>query len=175
MAAETVTISGLKETLAALDDLRQHISASGVKVKGANPLRAALRQGANVIMRQARANVDAIVATPNIGGRDLSTGTLKKAIKVRRPNRRFWRAQHGEVVRIYVDHKIRYPVARAGKKYNRANDIAMMLEFGTERRAPMPFMRPAVENKKIAAAQTFRVEFERRVQQLVDRYRAAIQ
>lgn len=174
MAAETVTISGLKETLAALDDLRQQISASGVKVKGANPLRAALRQGANVIMRQARANVDAIVAIPNIGGRDLSTGSLKRAIKVRRPNRRFWRAQHDEVARIYIDHKTRYPVSRAGTKYNRTNDVGMMLEFGTERRAPMPFMRPAFETKKVAAAQTFRVEFERRVNQLIDRYRRAL-
>ena len=172
MAVETVTVTGLRETLEALDTLRQQISATGVKVKNANPLQAALRQGANVILRATRANVDAIVAIPNINGRDLSTGTLRRAIKVRRPNRRFWRAQHDEVARVYIDHKARYPVSRAGTKYNRANDIAMMLEFGTEKRAPMPFMRPAFENTKQQAAETFRAEFEKRVQQLIDRYRS---
>lgn len=172
MAAETVTVTGLRETMEALDTLRQQISATGAKVKNANPLRAALRQGANVILNAARANVDKIVAEPNMGGPDISTGTLRRAIKVRRPNRRYWRAEHAELARVYVDHKIRYPIERAGKKYNRANDIAMMLEFGTEKRAPMPFMRPAFEQNKAAAAETFRAEFEKRVQQLIDRYRS---
>jgi HK97 gp10 family phage protein len=174
MAAETVTVTGLRETLASLDILRQMLSARGIKAKNGNPLRAALRQGANVILKQARANVDAIVAIPNVNGRDLSTGSLKRAIKVRRPNRRFWRAQHDEVARVYIDHKTRYPVSRAGTKYNRTNDIGMMLEFGTERRAPMPFMRPAFESTKQKAADTFRAEFEMRVKQLIDRYRRAL-
>ena len=172
MAVETVTVTGLRETLAALDDIRQQISAQGVKVKNANPLRAALRQGANVILKQARANVAAIIATPNVNGRNISTGTLMRAIKVRRPNRRFWRGRHDELARVYVDHKMYYSLARAGLKFRRANDIAWMLEFGTERRAPMPFMRPAFESKKAAAVETFRAEFERRVLQLIDRYRS---
>ena len=46
-----------------------------------------------------------------------------------------------------------------------------MLEIGTERRPPMPFMRPAFENKKGEALEKFRTEFATRVQQLIDRYR----
>lgn len=172
MAVETVTVRGLSETLAALDDIRQQISATGAKVKRSNPLAAALRQGANVILQQARANVDAIVAIPNVGGRDLSTGTLRKAIKVGRPSRRHWRNQHAELARVYIDHKVRYPVSRAGKKYNRASDIGWMLEFGTEKRAPMPIMRPAFENRKQQAVETFRAEFEKRVLQLIERYQS---
>lgn len=170
MAAETVRVEGLSETLAALDAIRKEIAQSGVQVKAANPVRAALRQAANVIMKQARANVDAIVATPNVGGRDLSTGLLKKSIKVYRPKKRYMRG-HTDMAQVRVDSKARYPVGRAGKKYPRVSDVAFMLEIGTERRAPMPFMRPAFENKKGEALEKFRTEFTTRVQQLIDRYR----
>ena len=115
MAAETVRVEGLSETLAALDAIRKEIAQSGIQVKAANPIRAALRQAANVIMKQARANVDGIVAMPNIGGRNLSTGLLKKSIKVYKPKKRYMRG-HTDMAQVHVDSKARYPVSRAGSK-----------------------------------------------------------
>ena len=175
MAADTVSVQihGLRENLKLLDEIRQQVSARGVKVKSSNPLRAALRQAANVIMKQARANVSAIVAVPNVNGRDLSTGILRKAIKVRRPNRRYWKGAHDELIRVYIDHKMGYPAERAGDIYNRANDVGFLLEFGTVNRSPMPFMRPAFENKKLEAIEKFKEEFKKRFYQEVARLRAS--
>lgn len=170
MAAETVRVEGLAETLRALDDIRERVASTGAKVKAVDPVRAALRQAGNVILRQARANVDAITAKPNIGGRDLSTGLLKRSIKVYRPKKRFMRG-HSDMMQVRVDSKARYSVARAGKKYPRVSDVAFMLENGTERRAPIPFMRPAFEAKKGEALAKFREEFQKRVGQIVERYR----
>lgn len=81
----------------------------------------ALRAGAKVVLEQARENVPEY------------TGNLKKSLGV-------------SVGRFMGDVEARV-LARKGK--NRQNDgwYAHFLEFGTEKQAAQPFLRPAAEDK----------------------------
>lgn len=150
MATETVRITGLSEALRMLEGMPADIVS-----KRGGPVRAALRKAAVILQKEAQANVQRIMDTPNIGGPDRATGTLKKNIGVRRAKPIGFR---GEVYLIDVRGRARYPVDRAGTRFNRVRDVAFMLELGTERREPIPFMRPAFDAKRVQAVETFKVE-----------------
>lgn len=109
-----------------------------------NALRAGVNAGAQVIKKEAKrlAPVD--------------TGNLaKRAIYVTRSRREGSRTK--EVYKVGV---------RVGEKEAEKNRDAyywFMLEYGTEKMAAQPFMRPAFENKKLEAIEAMRKKLAQRI------------
>lgn len=146
MARETVTITGL-------DDVVRRLKALGAEAsKRGGPVRAAVRKGAVVIQKEAQANVRRIVATPNIGGGDESTGLLEKSIKpIRMKAKRG--GEKAESYLVTVPKRARYPISRRTPSGIGVATVGKMLEYGTPKRQPMPWMRPAFHAKKGEAVQ----------------------
>lgn len=145
MARETVTIEGL-------DDVLRRLRALGAEAsKRGGPVRAAVRKGAVVIQKEAQANVLRIVATPNIGGGDVSTGLLEKSIKPIRM-KAMRGGERGESFLVTVPRRARYPISKRTPSGIGVATVGKMLEYGTSKRQPMPWMRPAFHAKKDEAA-----------------------
>ena len=69
-------ISGLDGVLERLQALPKEVVQ-----KNGGPVRKVLRNAAHIIRDEAKANVRKIIATPNIDGQNVSTGTLEKSIR----------------------------------------------------------------------------------------------
>lgn len=141
MARETVRIEGLDEVL-------RRLRALGVEAqKAGGPVRAGVRAGAVVIQKEMQANVRRIVATPNKGGGDESTGLLEKSIKPMRAkaNRN---GLKGETFIVTAAKRVRYPIGDRNKTAIGVSTVGKMLEYGTPKREPMPWARPAFHAKK---------------------------
>lgn len=152
MARESIRVEGLDGVLKTLRELPAEV----VSVRG-GPIRTALRKAGTIIQRQAKANVQAIVDAPNKDGRFVSTGLARKSIIVKRS--RPLQGAKGEAVIVTVKRN-KYPGRRLKRKGRKeadlqANDVLFMLEAGTERRAAMPWMRPAYEAKRTEALGVF--------------------
>jgi HK97 gp10 family phage protein len=158
MARETVRIEGLDTVLRRLRALGPAASKRG------GPVRAAVRKGAVVIQKAAQANVRRIVAAPNIGGHDVSTGTLEKAIKPVRAKAP--QKYKGETYFVTVSKRARYPISKRTPSGIDAATVGKMLEYGTSKRKPMPWMRPAFHAKKEEAAQVMATEVEKGIAKL---------
>jgi HK97 gp10 family phage protein len=164
MATDLVRIEGLESVLKTLRELPAEVVS-----KNGGPVRAALRRGAVIIQKQAMANVQEIVDTPNVDGRFVSTGLAKQSIRIKRV--RPLNKQRGEAFIVSVRSQ-RYPnrtIQRKGRKGAdlKTNDVLFMLEAGTERRRAMPWMRPAFEAKKGEALQVFATELPRAIDRAV--------
>lgn len=164
MGGDQVRIEGLEGVMKTLRALPPEVVG-----KNGGPVRTALRRGAAVIQKQAQANVQAIIDAPNVDGRFVSTGVAKKAIRIKRV--RPLNRQKGEAFIVAVKRQ-RYEGKRMKRKGRReaelmANDVLFMLEAGTERRAAMPWMRPAFEAKKAEALRMFVTELPRAIDRVV--------
>ena len=159
MAREPFRIEGLEGVLKTLKALPPELVG-----KNGGPVRVALRKAALIILTEAQANVQGIIDTPNIGG-DVaeSSGLLKSNIVATR--RRMPAGLKGERFAVRVRRKT-YPEQGAGKKRTTAQ-IGALLEQGTERREPMPWMRPAFESKKREAVAVFERELPRAIDRIV--------
>lgn len=159
MARETVTIEGL-------DDLIRRLKALGVEAsKRGGPVRAAVRKGAVVIQKEMQANVRKIVDTPNIGGQDYSTGVLEKSIRPIRA--RAHKTLKGETFYVFVPSRARYEGVKArGGTTRRVSTVGKWLEYGTAKRAPMPWARPAYHAKQAAAAAVMKDELLKGIEKL---------
>jgi HK97 gp10 family phage protein len=112
--------------------------------KRGGPVRAALQKAAKRIQQDEQANLQQIIDTPNIGEEVAeSTGLLKKNIVVKRG--RLAGGEKGELYSVKVRRKA-YPGTK-GKGIT-TPQVARLLEYGTEKRPPMPFIRPAFEAAK---------------------------
>ena len=172
MAGDLVRIEGLDSVMKTLRELPAEVVS-----KNGGPVRAALRRGAVIIQKQAMANVQEIVDTPNVDGRFVSTGLAKKSIRIKRV--RPLNRQKGEAFIIAVRPQPYQGRRIMGKRHKRAplrarstrdlqtNDVLFMLEAGTERRRAMPWMRPAFEAKKGEALQVFATELPRAIDRAV--------
>ena len=162
MAREVVRIEGLRGVLDTLKQLPPEIVS-----KSGGPVRFALRKAANVLRKEAQANVQRIIDAPNADGDPSdSTGLLKKSIIAGR--NKLPPGIKGErfVVRVRTN-RASYPDDRG--KNRTAVQIGRQLEYGTEKRRPMPWMRPAFDAKKHAAVQTFVDEVKKRTQVVIDK------
>lgn len=141
MALDSAHIRGADHVLAMLRSL-----PDDVLKKGGGAVRAGLRDGLKVIQSAAVANLDAIIAEPNIGGGDNSTGLLRDNVVLRRA--KMPAGVKGEAYRLRISSK-KYP----GEKGVTTTQVGRQLETGTELRTAMPWMRPAYEMHKEEAAQ----------------------
>ena len=129
--------------------------------KRGGPVRTALRKASMEMVNEARANVDRIIAEPNLGGEmTQSIGHLRKNIITARDSK----MRGGERYYVRVRRKA-YPDNRAGGKS--ANAVGALLESGTEKRRPMPWMRPAFDAKKHTVLATFTTEINRQLNRIV--------
>lgn len=146
MNRETVRIEGLDQVLDRLRRLGPEASKRG------GPVRVAVRKAALVIVNQAKANVRQITETPNVGGRDDSTGLMEQSIRpIRgRPNRG---GVKGETYLVTIPRRVRYPVDKRTPTGVGVATVGRMLEYGTSKRRPMPWMGPAFHTKKAEAVQ----------------------
>ena len=140
MARETVRIEGLDALLNRLRRLGPEAAKRG------GPVRRSVRKGAVVIANQAKANVRQIVAA-NATGQDESSGTLEKSIRPVRgkPNRN---GLKGETFFVMIPKRARYPISKRTPTGIRVSTVGQMLEYGTAKRRPYPWMGPAFHAKK---------------------------
>lgn len=138
--AETVRVAGLDGVLERLQALPAAVGA-----KGGGPARAALAKGARVFRDQAIANAP----------RD--TGLLQESIVARRDSRpgmagasEAYYVGVRRKARRYANTKRNRGKGRAGKTYfvDGTAFYWLFLEFGTEKMAARPFLRPAFESRK---------------------------
>ncbi len=158
MAASTTTIQGLDTLLRRLKALGPEASKRG------GPVRSAVRKGAVVIQKAMQANVQQIVQTPNVGGSDVTTGTLVKSIKPIRAKTP--QKYKGETYFVTIPRSARYPVDRRTPSGIGVATVGKMLEYGTSKRKPMPWARPAFHAKQGEAAQVMASELEKGIGKL---------
>lgn len=158
MAASTATIEGLDTLLRRLKALGPEASKRG------GPVRAAVRKGAVVIQKEMQANVRKIVDTPNIGGFDYSTGILEKSIRpIRaRPHGKL----RGETFYVFVPKRAKYAIKARGETVRSVATVGKWLEYGTSKRRPMPWARPAFHAKQGEAAEVIASELEKGIAKL---------
>lgn len=150
MARETVQITGL-------DDVMRRLRALGAEAsKRGGPVRAGVRAGAMVIVKEAQVNVQRVIDTPNLGGMPTkSTGLLKKSIKTFRAKARRG-GERGETFIVTVKRGAKYSDERIKGKLKTATVIGQRLEYGTSKMQPHPWMRPAFHAKKQEAVQVMK-------------------
>lgn len=159
MAIESFRVEGLKGVLDTLQMLPPELVS-----KGGGPVRAALRKAAVIIQKQAQANVQAIIDQPNANGLPAeSTGMLMKNLVVQRIKPPA--GQRGERFMVRVRKK-KYE-GNADWKPRTTAQIGALLEYGTERRAAMPWMRPAFEARRVEAVQVFERELPAAIARIV--------
>lgn len=158
MARETVRIEGLDAVVKTLRELPPEIVS-----KRGGPVRTALQKAARGMALAAQQKLQAVIDAPNIDGSVAeSSGLLKQNIVPVRG--RLGGGEKGELYSVRVRRKA-YP-AEKGRRVT-TPQVARLLEYGTARRQPYPFLRPAFEENKNAALATFRDELARRLNLIV--------
>jgi len=130
-------IQGGKELDNALKELGKDLEKKVAK--------SAVRQGANVIAKEARLNAP-------VG----NSGNLRRSIRVVARSRRVGDA----VVSV---------VTRSGKKWQSRGMNAWyagLVEFGTKNRAATPFIRPALDSKSAEAVKAMSLMIQKRISKL---------
>lgn len=162
MARETVRIEGLAGVLQTLQQLPPEIVS-----KNGGPVKFGLKAAMKMMAAEVRQNLQQIINTPNAGGENESTGLLMQNV---RDGRARLRGVKGEAHRVFIRNK-RYPDKPVetqphpgpGPKPVTTAQNARLLEYGNNRRPPMPFIRPAFEAKKNEAIDIFTNELKRRI------------
>ena len=145
--AETIKIDGLRELKNALLKLPEKL---GEKV-----LNGALYAGAKLVVDDAKVKVP------------VRTGELRRNIRARRATKK----QRGDLtaaVVVGVRRLTKKQIASIRKKKGRENASDAFywrfLEFGTSKMAARPFLRPAFESRKTAAALLIKDEIRKRIE-----------
>lgn len=133
-----VEIQGIAEVRRALSQLPDEL-----KKRGGSAIRAAMRAGAAIVAEAMKANVRMITNAPNKDGENVSTGLLEESIAVRRVKMR--NNAPGEAY-VAGPRNVTYPNGV------RAQAVGAMLEYGSEKRPPMPWAEPAFNTVRQAAA-----------------------
>lgn len=154
MAVSTVKIIGLEGVMKTLRELPPELVS-----KRGGPVRAALRKASKLFVDQMKANVQAITDEVNIDGHSYSTGFLQKNIVTTRDSRHQFR---GERYIVRVRRKT-YPRKSANAKSVNTKYVGALLESGTEKRAPMPWVRPAFDAKRDQILPLFVSEMRRQL------------
>lgn len=158
MARESIRIEGLDAVVRTLNELPAELVS-----KRGGPVRTALQKAAKRIQQDEQQHLQRIIDAPNVGAVEAeSTGLLKANIVVKRG--RLAGGEKGELYSVSVRRKS-YPGTK-GKAVT-TPQVARLLEYGSAKRAPMPFIRPAFEAAKGYVFQTFTAELSKRLAAIV--------
>lgn len=164
MAREVVRIEGLDAAVRTLNSLPAELVS-----KRGGPVRAALQKSAKRIQQDEQQKLQQIIDTPNVDEDAAeSSGLLKKNIVVKRG--RLARGEKGELYAVKIRNKA-YP-NKKGKRVTTAQ-VGRQLETGTEKRPPMPFIRPAFEAAKGYVFGYFTAELSSRLDGIVKKLHRA--
>lgn len=154
---KSVRIEGLRELTRALKDLPDRVAKNG--------LRSAVYAGARVIQTEARQR--APIAEKPKRPNQPKPGTLRRAIIMK--HLREQSGRHRQVFAITVRRGKKY--RNQGKKKNLSQDAWYwhFIEFGTIKMAARPFLRPALESKRLAAVAAIKDKLADRIQQEANR------
>lgn len=145
-------ITGVDEVLTALKSLPPELVS-----KRGGPVKSALRKAAQVIRKQAIANLDSVIGGISVDGEVYSTGLLKQSVVVTRGKPII--GSKGERYLVRVKRKT-YP--RSDKKRPVTTlKTAHLLEYGASRslrQVARPWLRPAAIAKKDEAIRTATTE-----------------
>lgn len=153
-------ISGLDDVLDRLQALPKEV----VQKRG-GPVRKVARNAVHIIRDEARRNAERIIARPNIGGRDESTGRLVKSIRTVKGRQH--KTLNGERYMMLIPKRARYPISQRTPTGIGVATVGRMLEYGTARRDPMPWARPAFHAKKGEAVRYVQRELPREIDKIV--------
>lgn len=144
MARETVTIEGL-------DQVVERLKALGaIAQRAGGPVAKAVRRGGRIVLDEAKKNLQRVIDEPNVAGDNVSTGLMVKSLKLNRNKRN--KKYKGETYTIKAPGRARYPVSTRNPQGDAVQKIANILEYGSPKMQPHPWMRPAFHSKKEAAA-----------------------
>lgn len=131
-----------------LDDVLDRLQALPKEVvqKRGGPVRKVARNAVHIIRDEARRNAQRIITTPNIGGDDYSTGRLVRSIRTVKGKAH--KTLNGERYMMLIPKRARYPVSQRTPTGIGVAMVGRMLEYGTAKRSPMPWARPAFHAKK---------------------------
>lgn len=153
---ETSNIHGLEGVLAALQSLPAEIVS-----KRGGVVRVALRKGAVVFVKQAKANVQRIIAEDEARGGDqaVSTGALLKALGTTRD-------RHPELSGCNERYIVKI---RKGPRVHNLTpaQYGRLIEFGDERQTAKPFMTPAYYERRQEALDTVVRELHKGVEKAI--------
>jgi HK97 gp10 family phage protein len=135
--------------------------------KNGGPVRLALAKAARVIRDEARRN---FVSQIGRGGQNYSTGFTAKNIVAKR--KRMIPGVSGEKFIMTVNYKIHPGGSTYKKRPFRSNDAAFIMEYGTAKQEPRPWLRPAFETKKMEAIEVAKSELLRRLDLIVSKLSA---
>ncbi|MCR8961145.1 hypothetical protein M0765_026475 [Variovorax sp. S2] len=143
--ADTRTLHGLDDVLAKLKALPPEIAS-----QRGGPVKAALRKGAVVIQKAAKANIRRITQNTEEAGY-ASTKTLENAVVVRRdPNPQ--RSGANERYRVLISRK------KYEGRDTKAVATGRYLEIGTEKQKAEPWLTPAYMSEREKALSTVEQE-----------------
>ena len=154
MAKEVVSIDD-RDFLRLLKELPAELVS-----KRGGPVLVGLRRGGNAMRKAWRAEIDRLIAEPNIGGEYYSTGTYAKAIKVSRM-RNPKRVGANEAVRVTVPGRAVYPNG------TRVALVAGVLESGTEHMEAKAPMRKAFDSSKDAVLRSILAGIDAGIQRAI--------
>jgi hypothetical protein len=155
-----VQLSGLDGVLDTLKRLPPELVS-----RNGGLVRAALRRGAMVLVNQARINFRAAVALPGKTGITDTTGFTEKNIVAKR--RRMMPGVNGERYVVTVNYKPHPNNHKFRKSVLRANDIAFMMEAGTSKQEPTPWLLPAFKSKAEEAIRTVELSLVKAVDRVL--------
>lgn len=157
-----VKLTGLSGVLDTLKSLPPELVS-----KRGGPVLAALRKGAKLFRDQAKTNFRSAVALPGKTGITDTTGFTEKQIISKRA--RMPSGMKGERVVVTVRPKPHPNGHKYRKRTIRANDIAFIMESGSDNQGATPWLRPAFDAKSDAALRTIERELVQRVEKIVKR------
>jgi HK97 gp10 family phage protein len=145
--------------------------------KAGGPVKFGLKKAADVIKNEVKANVRKVVAEPNLGGLpSKSTGALEESIITKRirpapgvKGERMLVAIRSGAKRQYGNTRANRRSGKVGKTYEESPPTfyGHMLEYGTAKMKPHPFIRPAFDSKKGEAVSVFVRETTKRIEAVV--------
>jgi HK97 gp10 family phage protein len=135
--------------------------------KRGGPVKAALRKGALVIHKQAKANLLISTHTPGKTGKNWTTGLLAENLVVTRGKQPI--GGKGERYLVRVRRKV-YP-NKSGRSHGQLAtttwQAARLLEYGSSQQAAEPWLRPAAAAKAQEAVDVTSQELVKRVNAIV--------
>ncbi len=151
-----VDLQGLNGVLETLKSLPPEIVS-----KRGGPVKSALRKGALVIFKQAKANLEKSVSNASEDGKRYSTGLLLQNLVVTRGKEPIGTKGERYLVRVR-----RKSYNRKGKRFTTLAS-ANLLEYGSSKQNPEPWLRPAFASKAMQSISTIERELIKNIDRVV--------